>query len=54
LLVPKLPLGNGFLKLQLPEEPSTNKLELARHGFPSWSLGTSATWFVILITKIGI
>jgi len=41
LLVPKLPLGNGFLKFQLPEEPSTNKLELARHGFPSRSLGTS-------------
>ena len=36
-------MGKRSLKLLLPEERSTNKQELDRQGFPSWSLGTSQT-----------
>ena len=38
---PSSSLGTLSLKLPLPEERSTNKQELDRQGFPSWSLGTS-------------
>jgi hypothetical protein len=40
LLVPKLRLGNGHLGSS--SFPNDGKLEFARLGFPSWSLGTSA------------
>ena len=38
---PSSSLGTRSLKLLLAKERSTNKQELDRQGFPTWSLGTS-------------
>ena len=54
LLVPKLLLGNGVLKLQIPEErPSRSWRD---KGFPSRSLGTSQTTFgkLFLTKSVGV
>jgi len=47
-LVPKLQLGNAVF--EAPASRETTKQELARHGFPSRSLGTSQKMHVLLMT----